>query len=416
MSNRAAKYEQLHKSLKKHFRILTEPGERSVLEHLLYACCLEDAKTEQADEAFAKLQQAYFDWNEVRVTTVIELGEALVSLPNAIQAGHRIKRCLQSLFEARYQYDIDDLKKANLSKATEEMSAWKGISPFILNYVSQNALGGHAIPADTSTLEVMVDCEILTPTEAEKKILPGVERAIPKNKGNEFASLLHQFAMEFRQHPKSAVVLAVFKELGVTQKAKAILKPTPKKAGKTEVAGESAPSGLAPSPKSKSSPPVEESAKNVKKTESITSKKSDKPSAESLKTKDKHAKAESKSDSKSDSKSNSKSEKASDSKKKTDAKVEAKAKAEAKSPSAKKTEIQKTETKSAPKKEEKTVAKKPIAKPPTKDVSKKPTTPANASKQARDTKKSVPSKKAETPSPATSKKAPNANLTKKKPR
>ena len=228
MSNRADKYEQLHKSLKKHFKTLPEPGERSVLEHLIYACCLEDARSEQADEAFAKLQQVYVDWNEVRVTTVIELSEAMSSLPNATQAGHRIKRCLQSLFEARYQYDIDDMKKSNLSKATEEISAWKGISPFILNYVSQNALGGHAIPAGTFTMEILVQCEILTQAEADKKSVPGVERAIPKNKGFEFGSLLHQFAVEFKQNPKNAAVVAVFKELGVSPKAKAVEKPVPK--------------------------------------------------------------------------------------------------------------------------------------------------------------------------------------------
>ena len=220
MSNRAAKYELLHKSLKKHYKPISEPAERTVLEHLVYACCLEDAKYEQADEAFAKLQQAYFDWNEVRVTTVIELGEALSSLPSPTQAGHRIKRCLQSLFECRYQYDIEDMKKANLTKATDELTAWKGVTPFILAYVSQNALGGHFIPADSMTLETLVQADFLTEAEAEKKVLPGVERAIPKTKGSEFSTLLHQFAIDFQQNQKNATALAVFKDLGVVPKAK----------------------------------------------------------------------------------------------------------------------------------------------------------------------------------------------------
>ena len=282
MSNRAAKYEQLHKSLKKHFKTLPEPGERSVLEHLIYACCLEDARSEQADEAFAKLQQVYIDWNEVRVTTVIELSEAMSSLPNATQAGHRIKRCLQSLFEARYQYDIDDMKKSNLSKATEEISAWKGISPFILNYVSQNALGGHAIPADTLTMEILVQCEILTQGEADKKSVPGVERAIPKNKGFEFGSLLHQFAVEFKQNPKSAGVVAVFKELGVSPKAKAVEKPAPKKEAKPSPVVTASP---APAPtvqsKAKSAAAALEASKTKRKPDDTPSaKKAEKPEKE----------------------------------------------------------------------------------------------------------------------------------------
>jgi endonuclease III len=138
--NRTVKYENLLKALRKHYKPLADPPERSVLEHLLYACCLEDARVEQADEGFAKLQQTYFDWNEVRVTTVAELAEALKALPFPMQAASRIKQCLQSIFETRYQYDIDDMKKANLGKATAELEAWKGMSHFAVAYVSQHAL------------------------------------------------------------------------------------------------------------------------------------------------------------------------------------------------------------------------------------------------------------------------------------
>ena len=401
MSNRASKYEQLYKSLKKHFKLQPEPGERSVLEHLLYACCLEDSKAEQADEAFAKLQQAYFDWNEVRVTTVIELGEALGSLPNPIQAGHRIKRCLQSLFEARYQYDIDDLKKANLSKATEEMSAWKGISPFVLNYVSQNALGGHAIPADTFTIEVMVDCEIITQAEAEKKILPGVERAIPKTKGAEFASLLHQFATEFHQHPKNAAVLAVFNELGVTQKVRAVEKP-PKKEIKTEVVGKSAVSKLVQAPKARSVAPIDNSTKIAKKTESTATKKSDKAVfAKPIKAKESSSKADTKSD------------KAPIPKKTADSQVETKP--DTKGP-VNKSEIKKTQAKPAPKKGEIAPSKKPVAKPPVKEAAKTPVTPTKAPNKASENKKTTPAKKADMPTASASKQAPGTNTAKKKPR
>ncbi|XZE17752.1 hypothetical protein SH449x_003027 [Pirellulaceae bacterium SH449] len=220
MSTRVEKFEQLYKALKKHLKFNEVSVERTVLEHMLYACCLEDSRSEQADEAFAKLQQSYFDWNEVRVTTTIELSDILSALPNAATAGHRIKRCLQSMFETRYQFDLEDLKKANLGKATEELQAWQGMTQFVLNYTSQHALGGHAIPVDSSTVDVLWAAGILSDSEAEKKSVTGLERAIPKNKGEEFGSLLHQFAVEYSLNKKHAASLAVFKELGVTPKAK----------------------------------------------------------------------------------------------------------------------------------------------------------------------------------------------------
>ncbi|MFO0013371.1 MAG: hypothetical protein ACK553_11550 [Planctomycetota bacterium] len=248
-SNRASKFDALYKSLKKHFKPASEVPERSVLEHLLYACCLEDARFDQADEAFAKLQQAYFDWNEVRVTTTSELGESLQSLPFAAQAAARIKQCLQALFESRYQYDIDDLKKANLGKAVAELEAWKGMSPFVVSYVSQQALGGHSIPVSYMVLQALLQCEIITPAEAEKKSVPGLERAIPKNKGAEFGSLLQQFAMEMHAHPKSNPVQSVLKDLGVTYKAKPKTEPkAPEQAAKPSS------KSVAPPTKSKSVP------------------------------------------------------------------------------------------------------------------------------------------------------------------
>jgi hypothetical protein len=218
--NRTVKYENLLKALRKHYKPLADPPERSVLEHLLFACCLEDARVEQADEGFAKLQQTYFDWNEVRVTTVAELAEALKALPFPMQAASRIKQCLQSIFETRYQYDIDDMKKANLGKATAELEAWKGMSPFAVAYVSQHALGGHSIPPSSLICDAMWQCEVLTLQEIPKNALPGIERAIPKTKGIEFAGLMHQFATDLYHHPKSEAPLAVLKDMGASYKSK----------------------------------------------------------------------------------------------------------------------------------------------------------------------------------------------------
>ncbi len=85
--NRASKITKAHKVLKKHYKPYVV-ADRPILEHLLYACCLQSATHEAADEAFAKLQQAYYDWNEVRVTTISELAEVMNCLPQA--GGNRV--------------------------------------------------------------------------------------------------------------------------------------------------------------------------------------------------------------------------------------------------------------------------------------------------------------------------------------
>ena len=113
-TNRAALLTKTHKVLKKHYEPVSPPADRTLLEHILYACCLEGASYQAADDAFARLQESYFDWNEVRVTTVAELAEVMSPLPDATNAAQRLKGSLQTVFEAYYSFEIDDLKKQNI--------------------------------------------------------------------------------------------------------------------------------------------------------------------------------------------------------------------------------------------------------------------------------------------------------------
>src|SRR5436853_6628508 len=120
-TNRASAIAKLYKVLKKHYKPIAPPSDRTALEHLLYACLLENARHEAADEAFAKLKELYFDWNEVRVTTVTELAEGMAGIPDASGAAQRVKKALQSIFEANYSFDIEPLKKQNLGKAEKDL-------------------------------------------------------------------------------------------------------------------------------------------------------------------------------------------------------------------------------------------------------------------------------------------------------
>ena len=92
VTNRAAKIAKLQKYVKKNYEPVFPPADRTVMEHLLYACCLEDSKFDDADQSFAMLQQNYFDWNEVRVTTTVELAESMKGLSEPAVAADRLKK------------------------------------------------------------------------------------------------------------------------------------------------------------------------------------------------------------------------------------------------------------------------------------------------------------------------------------
>ena len=202
--SRSPQFTKLHKVLKKHYQPVSVSAERPVLEHLVFACLLENAPYDLAEEAFAKILEEYFDWNEIRVSSVRELTETLARLPDPPAAAGRLKRVLQHVFEASYSFDLESLRKKNLGPASDAIKKVDGATSFGVSYVIQSALGGHSIPLDSGTLEVLRILAIATDKEVEKGAIAGLERAIPKSKGVEFGSLLHQFGADFTANPFAA--------------------------------------------------------------------------------------------------------------------------------------------------------------------------------------------------------------------
>jgi endonuclease III len=199
--SRTTQFAKVHKILKKCYKPVTCDTNRSVLEHLLFACCLEDAHYEAAEEAFAALVHSFFDWNEVRVTSIAELSEVMACLPDPRAAANRLKRILHAVFEATYTFDLEEHRKKNLGPTVKWLEKLDGSSPFVVSCVVQAALGGHAIPIDAGTMRVLRLLDLVTDKDVEAGAVPGLERAIAKSKGVEFGALLHQLGADFTANP-----------------------------------------------------------------------------------------------------------------------------------------------------------------------------------------------------------------------
>lgn len=210
--NRTAIIAKLVKVAKKHYPVVSPPASRSVLENLLYACLLENSSFAAADEAFARLEQ-YADWNEVRVTTAQELCEMSAGLTDPQVAIERLKLALHSIFESHYSFELDFLIKENQGKVVAQLEKYKGVTPFVVSYLVQNSFGGHKIPTCDASLHFAEMLGLVTPKEKESGTIPGFERAVPKTKGPEFFSTMHQFAVDYFQSPSDKQILARVKEV-----------------------------------------------------------------------------------------------------------------------------------------------------------------------------------------------------------
>jgi len=189
------------KVLKKHFKPVAPPKDRSLFEHLLFACLLEDSPQESAEQVFHTLKQDYFGWNEVRVSTIRELTDVLKPLVNPAESAARLKQSLHAVFESVYEFDIETLKKQNIGQAAKQLQKYNGTTPFAVAYVTQHALGGHAIPLNRGALITLHTVGVISDDEYAKGVVPGLERAVPKSKGAEISSLLHQLGVEVGHNP-----------------------------------------------------------------------------------------------------------------------------------------------------------------------------------------------------------------------
>ena len=235
-SNRAGIYNKIYRVLKRHYKPVPPLGDRSVLEHLLYACCLENAHYDKADQVFLRLVESFFDWNEVRVTTVTELSEVMAALPDPATVAANLKKALQSVFESCYSFDLESLRKQNIGPTVRQLEEY-GATPFSIAYVTQHALAGHSIPKDSGVLQVLYIVGAITEDEAGKGQAPGMERTIPKKKGTEFASLLHQLGADLIKGPFAPAVRSILLEIDQGAKQRFPKRQIKKKASKAARSG-----------------------------------------------------------------------------------------------------------------------------------------------------------------------------------
>lgn len=173
--------------------------ERPVLEQFLYAIVRENATREAADGAFQNLQKRFFDWNEVRVSSTLEIAEALADhLPDPETRAQRIIDFLQEIFETTYSFDLDPLmevlQKKGLKQASKQLSRYQAANDYSVSWVIQHSLGGHAIPLDSTALRVLKRMGLVEDQNDFEALRASVENQVPKGKGSQFVDLISELA------------------------------------------------------------------------------------------------------------------------------------------------------------------------------------------------------------------------------
>ncbi len=265
-SDKQAILKKLFPLLKKQYKSSLPKYDLPILETLIYAICLENASSEQADAAQQNLDENFHDYNEMRVSSISELNKAFEGMENPDLKSLRIRNVLHYVFEENYEFEFEGLRRKTLELATKQLNKIRDLSPFVKNFTLQVALGSHLIPVDDTMNRPLKWLGLVEPESSTEEASEHLKSAVRKTEGPLFCHLIRSLAHD----PKLAEFFESEPPTGEEDhdlntspgRLKALLEQGPPKRAKKPA--EKKPAKAASSAKGKNGPP----AKSKKKTKS----------------------------------------------------------------------------------------------------------------------------------------------------
>lgn len=188
---------EIHTLLKKRYQLEPRGTRLSVLEAVISGIGHEGTTREQANQALSRFKDGFYDWNEVRVSSLDEIQEVLAGLPDPEGRAQKVRRFLRQLFETTYGFNLEGLTKKPLKEAIKALEEFEALtSDYVLATVIQQALGGHAIPVDAPIRRALRRLGLADPQTDDAALRAALERAVPKNRGAEFIDLMEELAQD----------------------------------------------------------------------------------------------------------------------------------------------------------------------------------------------------------------------------
>ncbi|TWT58599.1 hypothetical protein KOR42_19810 [Thalassoglobus neptunius] len=182
--------------MKKHVKGSVPKHNHTVLETVLYSACLENVSYEAADQAYSNLLDTFFDLNEVRVSSVAEIVEALGDVHEADWKALRVRETLQDVFEKNFAFDLEILKRKTQEVANKELSEIPHISPFMRDFTVQHALGAHVLPVDDKMTQLLKWLGLVEASATSDQAADAIKAGIKKSEGPQFCFLMKSVSVD----------------------------------------------------------------------------------------------------------------------------------------------------------------------------------------------------------------------------
>ena len=194
-------------ALRKRYKDPVPKNSLPVLETMIFAACLENSSYDHAASAYARLNDDFFDLNEIRVSSIAELEAALPRLSEPEWRALRIRNILQYVFEKNYEFEFEALRRKTLDLAGKQLKRIPNIGPFIRYHTLQVMLGSHLVPLDDTMFDALVWMGLCPRDSSPEQESEAVKSAVRKADVPLFCHLVRCVATDpqFRTTFRSAV-------------------------------------------------------------------------------------------------------------------------------------------------------------------------------------------------------------------
>lgn len=149
-----------------------------------------------AERAVNILLSNMVDWNEVRVSSPVEVQKALGdALPDGLTAARHLISALQAVFDREDAMSLDRLRAIGRREAKQYLDSLDGVDVFATASVLLWSLGGHAIPVDNRLLEALRGADLINPAADRAEVQAFLERHIGANQAKEFCIVMRSFTI-----------------------------------------------------------------------------------------------------------------------------------------------------------------------------------------------------------------------------
>lgn len=202
---------RLKKAYNKHKQSVPEPvipENDDPMRRLAIGILGADHHNAEVERAVNRLRERMIDWNEVRVSTAVEVQAGLDHKSIGKQDPcHNLILALQAIFDQENKISLDRLKSIGRREARQHLESLNGVNEFAVASVILWSLGGHAIPVNNRLLQALRDADVVNPSATRAEVQAFLERHIPATQAKEFCISMESFTPPKRaaKKPKATI-------------------------------------------------------------------------------------------------------------------------------------------------------------------------------------------------------------------